>query len=235
MNRSVFHDPVIHLANVEAGYGSHRVLREVYLTVGQGERILVTGPNGSGKSTLLKLLSGTLNATQGVVQVLKADLSSPTARGGIRRNIGILTQVQSNPQIAITVEESVLLGLWGRNFSWLRRSTRSDIERVRERLALVDMAAYSKRDIRTLSGGQRQRVALARALVRDPKLVLMDEPTTYLDAAAKEDIIERIALLQQRFAFTSVIVSHEPLGSLLTDRIILIDGGRLIESEARSS
>lgn len=235
MNGSVFHNPVIHLANVEAAYGSHRVLSEVCLTVRQGERILVTGPNGSGKSTLLKLLGGTLNATQGVVQVLGADLSSPTARGGIRRNIGILTQVQSNPQIAITVEESVLLGLWGRNFSWLRRSTRSDIERVRERLALVDMVAYIKRDIRTLSGGQRQRVALARALVRDPKLVLMDEPTTYLDAAAKEDIIERIALLQQRFAFTSVIVSHEPLGSLLTDRIIHIDGGRLVETEARSS
>lgn len=235
MNGRTFQDPVIHLAHVEAGYGSHRVLSDVCLTVGQGDRILVTGPNGSGKSTFLKLLGGTLDAMQGEVQVLGEDLASKTARCAIRRDIGILTQIQSDPQIAITVEESVLLGLWGRNFSWLRRSTRSDVETVRDRLTLVDMAAHMKRDIRTLSGGQRQRVALARALVRDPKLILMDEPTTYLDAAAKEDIIERIALLQKRFAFTSVIVSHEPLGSLLADRIIHIDGGRLVESEARST
>lgn len=217
----------ISIQGVSLGYGSHTVLSQVNLTVKSGERILITGANGSGKSTLLKLVSGNLIERTGSVQILGTQITCGSDRQALRKQIGVLTQVQQDPKIAITVQESVLLGLWGARFSWLNRPKRIDHEKALERLASVDMTDFARRDIRTLSGGQRQRVALARALIRDPQLVLMDEPTTYLDTAAKEDILDRIEQLQRQLRFTSLVVSHESLGTRLSDRQIHISGGTL--------
>lgn len=226
--------PTIHIHEASASYGRKSVIKDLDFTVGKGERILITGPNGSGKSTLLKIISGNLPASRGSVEVLGNELSKPLARNYVKRSIGVLTQVQSDPQIAITVEESVLLGLWGTRFSWFRRSTKEDLEKARQRLELVDMENFSHRDIRTLSGGQLQRVACARALIRDPQLVLMDEPTTYLDTSAKHEILELIERLQQQFGFTSIMVSHDPLGKRLSDRVLHMEDGKLVEiTEAR--
>lgn len=227
--KSQTNPPAIRITQASASYGKKTVINGLDFTVGMGERILITGPNGSGKSTLLKLISGNLSASEGTIEVLGKELTKPMARHYVRRNIGVLTQVQSDPQIAITVEESVLLGLWGTRFSWLSRSTGHDLQKARQRLELVDMGEFAHRDIRTLSGGQRQRVACARALIRDPQLVLMDEPTTYLDTSAKEEILELIEQLQLQFGFTSIMVSHDPLGKRLSDRVMHMDGGRLEE------
>ncbi len=219
---------ILSLQQVSLGYGSHTVLSDVNLTVHTGERILITGVNGSGKSTLLKLISGNLIHRTGSVQILGTQMVRDSDRQYIRKRIGVLTQVQQDPELAITVQESVLLGLWGTRFSWLGRPKRIDHEKALERLDSVDMADFATRDIRTLSGGQRQKVALARALIRDPQLVLMDEPTTYLDTEAKRDIIDRIDRLQRELGFTSLVVSHESLDDRLSDRHIHIEAGTLI-------
>jgi iron complex transport system ATP-binding protein len=220
-------DHQIKITNASAGYGGHIVLHQVDLMVQQGERIIVTGSNGSGKSTLLKLIAGTKTATKGSVEVLGYQMSKSSSRQAVTKRIGILTQVQTDPLIAITVEEHVLLGLWGTSFSWLRRPSGEDRAKALRKLELVDMDTLADRDIRTLSGGQRQRVALACALVRDPQLVLMDEPTTYLDTDAKEDILFRINELQKELSFTSIMVTHEMQDGIKADRTIRIAHGSL--------
>ena len=216
---------------ISAGYGKHTVLEDVSLEVDAGERIAVTGANGSGKSTLLKLISGTLVPFSGSIEVLGARLTDSASRQRIRQRIGFLTQIQQDPEIAVSVEESVLLGLWGSRFAWLRRPDKKDRRRVLERLATVGMDHLSHRDIRTLSGGQRQRVALARALIRDPELIMMDEPTTYLDADAKEDLLQRVQELHRIMRFTLLIVSHEPLSTANADRILHLASGHFTEKE----
>ncbi len=223
---------VVRLQDVTAAYGFKRVLHHVSLQVNHGEMVAITGPNGSGKSTLLKLLSGNLEAIQGAVTVLGQSMESKIGRQRVQRSIGYLMQIQRDPEIAVSVQESVLLGLWGDRFSWMRRAAATDRQETLNRLALVGMERLAHRDIRTLSGGQRQRVALARALVRDPALLLMDEPTTYLDAEAKEDLLQRIGELHDRLGFTSLMVNHGPLPERLFDRILRIEEGRLIETKA---
>ena len=222
-------NPIIVLNSVTASYHHHPVLRDISLTIDAGERVLITGLNGSGKSTLLRLISGTLVPVAGVVTIEGVALNNRRRRVSVRRRIGMVTQVQEDPKIALSVHESVVLGLWGTSFSWLKQPCKEDHERSRRRLALVDMLDYEHRDIRTLSGGQRQRVALARALVRDPQIVLMDEPGTYLDHEAKQDIFEQVLLLQQQMQFTLLVVSHDDQLTHQFDHILHLEKGSIQE------
>ena len=220
-------DPAFFFDKATAGYGSTLVLKEISLSVQKGELVGIAGRNGSGKSTLIKLILGEIEARQGLVQVLGTAMDSQANRRNVQLRIGYLAQAQRDPAIAISVEESVLLGRWGSNFSWMNRSTDEDRRIALEGLELVDMAQLAHRDIRTLSGGQRQRVALARALVRQPQLVLMDEPTTYLDAETKEDLMNRIYSLHQKLGITTVVVTHEDFPSQFFDRVLRIQDGML--------
>lgn len=231
MNGNPSSAQVIRLCKVDAAYGVKTVLHGVSLSVGRGELVAVTGPNGSGKSTLLKIISGMLAATGGTVSVLGRSMDNPTDRQRVQRNIGYLSQVQNDPEIAVSVVESVLLGLWGTRFSWLKRPTDEDRREAMKRLELVGMEKLAHRDIRTLSGGQRQRMALARALVRDPELLLMDEPTTYLDAQAKDDLMRSIGCLHDALGFTTLLVSHEAISGRVFDRTLRIENGVLAEAE----
>jgi iron complex transport system ATP-binding protein len=227
-------DFAIELDAVTAGYHHHTVFSKVSFAVSSGERILVTGSNGSGKSTLLRIISGTLIPKSGTVTVQHVTLHNSRRRQQTRRQIGILAQMQHDPEIAISVRESVVLGLWGTRFNWCTRVQREDHERARNYLALVDMLPFEHRDIRSLSGGQHQRVALARALIRNPQIILMDEPTTYLDLDAKRDILERIMQLQQQMQFTLVVVSHDDHLIDRFDRTIRLEHGSLLEVEGGS-
>ena len=227
-------EPVVNLSQVAAGYGTSLVLDTVSLSVQKGELIGISGRNGSGKSTLIKLILGEIEARQGLVHVLGTTMDSQANRRSVQLNIGYLAQSQRDPSIAISVEESVLLGRWGSNFSWLKRSTGYDRIIAKEKLELVGMAALARRDIRTLSGGQRQRVSLARALVRQPKLVLMDEPTTYLDAETKEELMQSIYSLHAELGITMIVVTHETFSSRFFDRMLLIQNGTLLSIGASS-
>lgn len=219
----------IELDAVTAAYHHYKVFSHVSLSVSSGERVLVTGINGSGKSTLLRVISGTLIPASGSVTVQDIKLQNTYRRQQVRRQIGILAQMQHDPEIAISVQESVVLGLWGATFSWFNRPKKEDHERARHYLSLVDMLPFAHRDIRTLSGGQHQRVALARALIRNPKIILMDEPTTYLDLDAKHDILDRIMQLQQQMQFTLLVVSHDDQLIDRFDRTIRLEKGSLQE------
>ncbi|MDD2297391.1 MAG: ATP-binding cassette domain-containing protein [Sphaerochaetaceae bacterium] len=220
--------PILILDNVSAAYGNHTVLSQISLEVKHGETLLITGPNGSGKSTLLKIISGNMEPKLGSVEVLGIPLDSRSNQQKIRQQIGFLTQIQFDPKIAVSVRESVLLGLWGTSFSWLKRPRKEDRLKAMDRLAVVGMADLAHRDMRSLSGGQRQRVACARALIRDPALILMDEPTTYLDVEAKEELIILLNNLQDRLNFTAIMVSHEPPTSFVSNRTLHLKNGRIV-------
>ncbi len=198
----------VELKDIHAGYG-FEVLKGLTLSIPSGSLFGIFGPNGAGKSTLLKVIGGLLVPDSGHLFVLERKVSSEADRYWLKRNIGYLAQIQSTNQLPITVEDTVLLGRWGRFFYGMKRPNMTDYLRVEETLALVGMVEFRKRDWRSLSGGQRQRVALARALVRDPHILLMDEPTTYLDQKAQDELIELITRLQSQLQITSIVVTHQ--------------------------
>ena len=226
-------DWIILLENASAGYGNKTVLHHVSLSVRSGEFVAITGRNGSGKSTLIKLILGDLENREGKISVMGIPMDSDVNRRRVQSRIGYLAQMQKDPAIAISVEESVLLGRWGSSFSWIRRSSHEDREVARQRLDLVGIAHLAHRDIRRLSGGQRQRVGLARALVRNPSLLLMDEPTTYLDAETKYDLMKQIYSLHEKLGLTTIVVTHEEIPGKEFGRVLHLEEGLLCSEEVQ--
>jgi len=121
------------------------------------------------------------------------------------------------------------LGRWGASFGFFRRSGAADWKASREALALTGTLELADRDIRTLSGGQRQRIALARALVRKADVVLMDEPTTFLDPDSKIGFVNLVRNLHEELGITVIMVSHEPIAVREGDRVLTLEDGNLQE------
>ncbi|NLO60101.1 MAG: ABC transporter ATP-binding protein [Spirochaetales bacterium] len=220
---------IITLDQVEAGYGKDPVIHNVSFSVESGTFVVIIGPNGGGKSTLLKLLCGALSPTSGTVTVLNTPLNCEAAKRCVRIQIGYLSQIQQDPKIAISVFESVLIGRWGSSFSWLHRCKKEDYQAAWDTLELIGAQHLATKDIRTLSGGQRQRIALARALVRKPPLLLMDEPTTYLDPESKDEFIQLIRSLHKELHITMITVTHEHMPLMKHDRLLKIEDGHIFE------
>ncbi len=220
---------MVELRGATAGYGTRTVLRAIDLTIAQRSFVVITGANGSGKSTLLKVIGGTLPARGERLEVQGIPLDCEANRRRVRRSIGYLAQSQSAPRFAVTVLESVLLGRWGASFGFFRRSGAADWKASREALALTGTLELADRDIRTLSGGQRQRIALARALVRKADVVLMDEPTTFLDPDSKIGFVNLVRNLHEELGITVIMVSHEPIAVREGDRVLTLEDGNLQE------
>ena len=222
--------PAILLDRVSAGYGKRMVLEGFSLRVGTGQLAALAGPNGSGKTTALKLILGILSPRAGCVEV--AGLAFGTDRAGkkraaeARRRIGYLPQLHAAPALPVSALEMTLLGRWGMHYSWLKGPGAEDRRLALEALGLVGMEAYADRQYAELSGGQRQRVALARALARQPELLVMDEPTTWLDKEAKEDLMARVFDLHRRLGMTALVVTHEDLSGASFDSVTRLGEAR---------
>ena len=220
-------EPLIRLQGVSGGYNGKAVLHEVSLAVRRGELVGIVGPNGAGKSTLLKILLGLLTPMSGTMEMFGRRIRDAGDRAWMQKRIGYLAQIQEPPAIPVTVADTVLLGRWGRSFAGLRRPGAADREVVRRHLELTGIAELAKRDLRSLSGGQRQRAALARALAREPELLLMDEPTTYLDKHARNDLMRRILDIHSESGITMLLVTHVELPGREFDRVLHLDEGLL--------
>ena len=194
-------------------------LSGVGFEVRTGEYIGVVGPNGGGKSTMLRLLNGLLAADSGSVRVAGHDPSDEPLE--VRRRVGMLFQNPENGLVAPFVEDDVAFGL--ENLGVLREEMRA---RVREAIRGVGLSGYERREPHTLSGGEKQRVALAGLLALGPEILLLDEPTSMLDAAGRRDVMDRIGAFRGRK--TILHVTHH-VGELLdADRILVMNGGRLV-------
>jgi putative ABC transport system ATP-binding protein len=182
-------------------------LKGVNLTVSQGEFIALMGPSGSGKSTLLHLIAAMDRATRGHIQVLGEDLQQLTDRQIARwRNSHVGFVFQSFNLIPVlSALENVELPL---KLTPLNRKER--LEHAATALNLVGLGDRLHHLPRQLSGGQEQRVAIARAIVTDPDLILADEPTGNLDAAAAQEVLTLLSRLHKEFGKTIVMVTHDP-------------------------
>lgn len=199
----------IRLEAVVAGYPGHMVLDKASMTVDRGEYVGLVGPNGIGKTTVFKVILGLLRPESGTVEVLGLPLTSAKHITAVRRRIGYVPQQSSEGLLPISVYDSVMIGRWGSSFKGRRRPGKKDRQVVEETLDTVELLPYRDFDWRELSGGLQQRVALARAMVREPDLILMDEPTTFLDPESQQGILALVSRLNQEKNISILVISHD--------------------------
>ncbi len=208
------------LDGVRVVYGETTALADVSVRVEPGEFFTLVGPSGCGKTTTLRVLGGFESATAGDVRIDGQDVSGvpPEDRG-----VGVVFQHYALfPHM--TVAENVGYGL---RFSEPPGGGTAD-ERVSELLSLVGLPEAGERDPTTLSGGQRQRVALARALAPGPRLLLLDEPLSALDAQLRERLRRTVRRIQRELGITTVYVTHDQAEALaVSDRLAVVSDGRI--------
>ncbi|AMB59063.1 ABC transporter ATP-binding protein [Microterricola viridarii] len=207
----------VEFSDITKDYGKQRVLHGFNLTVGPGELVSLLGPSGCGKTTALRVLAGLEDATAGVVLLNGVDVSAQPTN---KRDIGMVFQSYSLfPHLSAV--RNVMFGLA------MRRVRAREAEmRAREMLDVVGLGAQAERYPHQLSGGQQQRVALARALVTEPRVLLLDEPLSALDAKVREQLREEIRRIQLRLGITTVFVTHDQEEALaISDRVAVMYAG----------
>jgi spermidine/putrescine transport system ATP-binding protein len=211
--------PLLRIQNVAKSFGKNVVLRNISLEIGQGEFLTILGESGSGKTTLLRIIAGFESASSGEVWMgnERLDLLPP-----YRRRVNtVFQQYALFPHM--TVEQNVAYGLR------VARQPEAEIgARVTEALNKVKMSAFAKTKPSRISGGQQQRVALARALVNRPRLLLLDEPLSALDANLRRQMQVELKSLQREVGITFVFVTHDQEEAMvMSDRIALLRSGQL--------
>ena len=212
--------------NLSGGYGDTRIVEAVNLTLNQGDWLSLVGANGSGKSTLLKLLSRILKPQTGVVLLdAKAIHTQPTQ--AVARKLAILPQQPPIPP-GLTVHQLVSLGRTPHQ-PWWRFELDSESQRyIQSVLALTEMEPFSHRPVAELSGGERQRAFLALALAQNPRVLLLDEPTTFLDIHYQLQLLELLKRLNRDQKLAIITVLHDiNLAIRYSDRLALMRQGQL--------
>lgn len=216
---------VITISNVKKVYGKTEVLKGFTGTFGDGEFVTLLGSSGCGKTTLLRMIAGFEKVTSGEIAIDGEVVSSPNVFvAPEKRGIGMVFQSYAVwPHM--NVFDNVAYPLK------LARVTRDEIKtRVANGLAAVHLENYGLRMPSELSGGQQQRVALARALVSEPKVLLLDEPLSNLDAKLREDMRFEIKQLQRQYGITVVYVTHDQSEAFsMSDRIFVIHEGEILQ------
>ena len=220
--------PGFRLEGVHATYDTSgaEALRGISLAIEPGEFVAVVGPNGAGKSTLLQVLAGLVEPSRGTVALDGIALRNHRRRD-LARRIAWLPQ-RLDPAFDITVEGLVALGrtahrsLWGSDDDADRRA-------IDGALAATDTTVFRDRLVQELSGGERQRVALAMSLAQAPQVLLLDEPTTHLDPAHAQGLLDVVARKHRDDGLTVVAVFHDlNLAALAAGRVVVIDGGQVV-------
>ncbi len=200
-------------------FAQHRVVDDVNLDVAAGEMIVLLGPSGCGKTTTLRMIAGFMAPSEGDIRL---DGQSITGLPTHRRDMGIVFQSYALfPHL--TVARNVAFGLEMR-----RMAAEASRRRVAEMLRLVKLDAFANRLPRQLSGGQQQRVALARALAIHPRLLLLDEPLSNLDASLRGEMAREIRILQRDRGITTIMVTHDQTEAMaMADRLVVMSDGRV--------
>jgi len=214
---------MLDISDLTCGYDSGFAIRNINLRVPAGEIIGIIGPNGSGKTTLLRAITRSLKPSSGAIRLEGEDIRRMKIRD-LARKIAVVSQ--SAESGFMTVEEFVLLGRipYYEKFRFLE--TRNDLQIARNAMVLTDSLKLKDQLMSQISGGERQLALIARALTQEPKLLLLDEPTTYLDIAHQVGILDLIKRLNNSSGLTVIMVLHDlNLAGEYCHRLALFDKG----------
>lgn len=211
--------------------GPQAVLSEVSFSVSAGEMVGIVGPNGSGKTTLLKVLAKIIPVQRGSLGLFGKAVSE-LRQEDVARSVAYVPQ-DTHQMFPFTVAETVLMGrfphhhrrFWDWGFGWDSSGDRGVAQQAMLTMNVLHLAG---RSVTELSGGERQRVVIARALAQEPRVLLLDEPTAFLDLQHQIDICAVLHRLKLERKMTILVVSHDlNLASQFCDRLMLLDRGRI--------
>ena len=219
-------EQAIVISQMNKWFGDFHVLRDINLTVGRGERVVVCGPSGSGKSTMIRCINRLEEHQKGSIVVDGVELTADVKRiDEIRREVGMVFQ-HFNLFPHLTILENLTLAP-----IWVKKMPKKDAEEVAmhylKRVKIPEQAAKYPGQ---LSGGQQQRVAIARSLCMSPKIMLFDEPTSSLDPEMVKEVLDTMVTLAQE-GMTMICVTHEMgFARQVANRVIFMDQGQIIEA-----
>lgn len=211
--------------NVTVGYDGVAIVKEVSLTLGNGQIGCLLGPSGCGKSTLLRAIAGFEPVMSGQIAMEETVYSSTSQHlSPEHRNVGMVFQdLALFPHL--TVEKNIRFGLRGKPLF-------EQQERVKELLALIGLSGMENRYPHSLSGGQQQRVALARAMAPRPKLLLLDEPFSGLDAAMREKLVPEVREILLQEQMSALLVTHDQMEAFaMADKVAIMEEGRVVQCD----
>jgi branched-chain amino acid transport system ATP-binding protein len=217
-------EPVLAVRGVSAGYGETIVIRDIELTIGRGETLVFVGPNGHGKTTLLRTISGLIPARAGTIELEGASVNGVRAEDRAQR--GLIHIPQGDHLFpGLTVEENLLMGAFPRA-AWRRRN--EALDRV---LGLFGTLGERRTQLaQTLSGGERRQVAIGRGLMREPKLLLIDEPSLGLAPAIVETVYATIAQIAAQDVPILLVEENFTHIEELADRVCVLEMGRVVRT-----
>ncbi len=221
-------ETAVEMAGVHKWYGEFHVLRDINLSVGKGERIVICGPSGSGKSTMIRCINRLEEHQQGRVVVNGTELTNDLKKiDEVRREVGMVFQ-HFNLFPHLTVLENLTLAP-----IWVRKMPKRQAEEVAMNyLTRVKIPNQAAKYPGQLSGGQQQRVAIARALCMSPKIMLFDEPTSALDPEMVKEVLDTMVQLAES-GMTMLCVTHEMgFARQVANRIVFMDEGQIVETNS---
>ena len=212
--------------NLKVGYEQKVIIEDLSIKVNKGEVVSIIGPNGCGKSTLLKTLSRMIKPVSGNVYIEDKDIKTMKNKK-IAQKICLLSQ-HNNAPMDLTVEELVYFGRIPHK-KWYETKNSEDKEIVDWAIENTGLTKYKNTPIGALSGGERQRAYIAQALCQKPDVLLLDEPTTYLDISYQLEVMELVRTINEKFNITIVMVLHElNQASKYSDRLIIMKKGSIV-------
>lgn len=209
---------------ISVRYDQKVTLQKFSFSVKEGEILSIIGPNGSGKSTLLKAVSGFTPYYEGVVLLDGMNIKAMKSKQ-VAQKMCMLSQKNEAPA-DMTVQDLVAYGRYPHK-KWYERLDEKDMEIVEWAIQKTHLTAYQNRPVASLSGGESQRAWIAMALAQKPKILLLDEPTTYLDIAHQHEVLELVKELNDEMGMTVLMVLHDlNQASQYSDRIIVVKSGK---------
>ncbi|WP_457553032.1 ABC transporter ATP-binding protein [Desulfobacula sp.] len=214
--------PLLTIDNLSFRYQKKRILKDISFSAYPGEFISIIGPNGSGKTTLIKIISKINKPEKGKICIKGKDIQT-TPNRLLARYIAVV--MQNVEPVAMSVEEYVLLGRLPFFKKYQFFETANDIALAHKYMELTGILKLAKASINEISGGERQLAAIARALTQEPRLLILDEPTSHLDITHQIQILELISTLKKTLFLSILMVLHDlNLAAEYSDRLVLLDG-----------
>ncbi|MED1782062.1 heme ABC transporter ATP-binding protein [Brevibacillus fortis] len=215
---------MINVRNLQKSYQDAPVLHGIDFSVDKGEFFGIIGPNGSGKSTLLKIISGVIKADAGDILLQEKKLHS-YPRKELAKILAVLEQ-EGLPPVGFRVREVLEMGRFPYQ-NWLGEEKQDVASLIDEIVQMLGLEHLEDRTLDQLSGGEKQRVALGKALIQRPQVLLLDEPTTYLDIGYQIQLMDIVRKWQKTTQVTVIAVLHDlNLASLYCDRILMLHKGK---------